>query len=341
MRDPNCEQAIVQAIVDTLDQPMFVLDEDFRVVAANRSSRRTFNVSHADLTGANFFDLGYGELDLPEVRKLINRPLQAHVSRSIELECEIAGRDRRLRLSARDIATPHRPMTLVEISDVTDEHAEVDRPSAVSGGSVLVEEMSHRLINNLMMIGSILMVRAQSATHLETRDALSEAHQRVMAIAGVQKHLVDAGESDVVDISIYLARLCDGLIASVVEDRGQIHLELRTESHDVSARHAAKIGLIATELVMNALKHAFPCRSRGGHVIVGYEADALGWCLTVLDDGVGDSDRSRSEPGIGSRIVNALTAELGAEASVHIDPGYGRVVRIAYRKSRDPSAMLE
>jgi two-component sensor histidine kinase len=71
-----------------------------------------------------------------------------------------------------------------------------------------------------------------------------------------------------------------------------------------------------TELVINALKHAFP-DGRGGRIVVGYKVDGPNWTLSVSDDGVGmPTGAVRAKAGLGTSIVQALAKQLGAEVSV-------------------------
>jgi two-component sensor histidine kinase len=72
------------------------------------------------------------------------------------------------------------------------------------------------------------------------------------------------------------------------------------------------LGLIVTELVINALKHAFP-GSRPGRVVVAYEIEPEGWTLSVTDDGIGRPDPGRgAKVGLGTSVVEALARQLGA-----------------------------
>jgi two-component system, sensor histidine kinase PdtaS len=77
------------------------------------------------------------------------------------------------------------------------------------------------------------------------------------------------------------------------------------------------MGLITTELVINALKHAFPEGAKGT-IVVGFESTASAWRLSVSDDGVGISGRLPEAPvriGLGTSIVEALTRQLGGRVT--------------------------
>lgn len=92
------------------------------------------------------------------------------------------------------------------------------------------------------------------------------------------------------------------------------------------------MGLVVPELVINALKHAFP-GGRPGHVLVGYAAKGADWTLSVSDDGVGMAEGAeRARAGLGTRIVQALAKQLGADIAVEdAAPGTTKSRRFIYR----------
>jgi two-component sensor histidine kinase len=108
----------------------------------------------------------------------------------------------------------------------------------------------------------------------------------------------------------------------MIYDPAQLTLTTRVDPVSIGGDVSVSVGLVVTELVINALKHAFP-GGRPGHVVVGYAAKGDDWTLSVSDDGVGmDEDAERSAAGLGTRIVQALAKQLGAEILVeHTAPG--------------------
>ena len=80
---------------------------------------------------------------------------------------------------------------------------------------------------------------------------------------------------------------------------------------------SVSLGLVVTELVINALKHAFPGGTQKGTIKVGYKSDGTAWTLVVADDGAGmPKDPEDRKPGLGTGIVEALASQLGAIVSV-------------------------
>jgi chemotaxis protein methyltransferase CheR len=116
-----------------------------------------------------------------------------------------------------------------------------------------------------------------------------------------------------VEIAPYLTKLCEGLTSSMIFEAGPLALVVRGGKGTVTSEDAVSLGLIVTELVINALKHAFP-ENRAGRVTVRYDTDASGWTLSVADDGVGVTlAAAQARSGLGVSIVEALARQLDAE----------------------------
>jgi two-component sensor histidine kinase len=146
----------------------------------------------------------------------------------------------------------------------------------------------------------------------ESRLHLQAAHNRVMSIATVQRHLsaVRAGETE---LGSYFRQLCESLGASMIRDPDQIQILVRTDAGVVTSDVSLSLGLIVTELVINALKHAFP-DERPGRIAVNYLAGKK-WTLCVSDNGVG-MPSIPPKPGLGTSLIEALAQRLGAHIEV-------------------------
>lgn len=165
-----------------------------------------------------------------------------------------------------------------------------------------------------------------------------------MSIATLQRHLAGS-DGETVELEPYLAQLCASIGASMIFDREQLTLTTRVDPVSISRDISVSMGLVVTELVINALKHAFP-DGRPGHVVVGYAATGDDWTLSVSDDGIGmDEDPERSQAGLGMRIVQALAKQLGAEIAVEdTAPGtrvsLTRTVQIARQVAANDEAQI-
>jgi two-component sensor histidine kinase len=166
------------------------------------------------------------------------------------------------------------------------------------------------------------MLKARTVTSEETRQHLQDAHQRVMALAAVQEHLHGSERHDLIEVGFYLSRLCDSLAASMIGDCRPISLQVLVNGGTAKSARAVSLGLIVTELVINALKHAFPDDRQDGRVVVSYQIDGSDWKLVVSDNGIGKPDAAASaRGGLGTTLVKALAQDLDAEVEVVSGPG--------------------
>jgi len=178
--------------------------------------------------------------------------------------------------------------------------------------------------NSLQIIASILQLKARSVSSDETRQHLQEAHQRVMSVAAVQSHLHATEGVDQIAVGAYLTKLCSSLAGSMIGEDQPIELTVIADEGQVGSAQAVSLGLVVTELVINAVKYAFPAAKPGAMVQVTYECRGDEWKLSVADNGVGKQspDAARGGGGLGTAIVRALAKQLGADvAEVKRDPG--------------------
>jgi two-component sensor histidine kinase len=182
---------------------------------------------------------------------------------------------------------------------------------------LLLQEMGHRVNNSLQIIASILLLKAQTVQSPETRQHLQDAHERVMAIATVQEQLHRTPFGTQIDARTYLTPLCDSLAASMISADRPVSLKVDAGDGSMTSEQAVSMGLITTELVINALKHAYPGGAKG-EIVVFFESSDTAWRLAVSDDGVGISEGLHATPlkiGLGTSIVEALTRQLGGRVT--------------------------
>jgi two-component sensor histidine kinase len=339
-------RALAQAMVDTVREALLVLDAELRVVAASRSFYATFQSAPEDTRGRLVYDLGTGEWNNPKLRELLERIIP---DRGVMDDFEIAQDfphigQRTMLLNARKIFYSNDANTtlLLSIEDITERRATERRlESLVEQKDMLLEEMSHRVANSLQIIAGILMMKARSVQSEETRGHLEDAHRRVMSIATLQQHLKASGKGEHIEVADYLVTLCNSLSASMIGDRREVVLEVVAGPGAVASEEAVSLGLIVTELVINALKHAFPLNAKAGRIVVGYEAKDKDWKLSVSDNGSGMPaiNPNLKSKGLGTTLVKALVHQLDAQIETATGPA-GTTISItrATFESRLPTA---
>ena len=320
-------RALAQAIVDTVREPVLVFDKDLRVIAASRSFYSVFKVSPQDTQGRRLYELGDGQWDIPKLRLLLEKIIpEQGVMEDYEVEHEFPGIGHRtMRLNARQVFYEGGADTtiLLGIEDVTGQRAaEREKEDLLREKDVLLQEMQHRIANSLQIIASIILMKAKAVQSEETRLHLQDAHSRVMSIAAVQEHLHASAAGGPVEITPYLSKLCETLATSMIGDVRPISLKVSGDGGSATSRQAECLGLVVTELVVNALKHAFATDRSDGRIDVRYDAAGTNWKLSVTDNGIGRPDGvfAQAKTGLGTSIVKALAQQLGAQVETLADP---------------------
>jgi two-component sensor histidine kinase len=221
---------------------------------------------------------------------------------------------------------------LLGMEDVTERRVlEREKDEALRQKGVMLEELQHRIANSLQIIAGIILMKATRVESEETRGHLQDAHKRVMSIAAVQQQIHAAGIIGPIEMLPYLTRLSATLATSMIGDGRQVTIKVVGDGGYATSREAESLGLITTELVMNALKHAFPPEKSDGRVVIAYDVDGTNWKLSVADNGVGRPEGffAQSKTGLGTGIVKALAQQLGAKVETLADPA-GTTVSITH-----------
>lgn len=318
--------SLMRAVIAASDAPQLLLDASATIIAASASFCRAFAVDAEAIEHHALKHVGDGEWDVPQLAALLgataagSAPIDAY-----EMDFQRAGQTaRQLVLRARklDYADAANIRVLLSIADVTDARiAERVKDDLVRDKGVLLKELQHRVANSLQIIASVLLQSAKRVGSEESRAHLHDAHSRVMSIAALQRQLAVTSDEDVV-LRAYFEDLCKSIGASMIRDHKQISIAVRVDDSKASADVSVSLGLIVTELVINALKHAFP-EPRGGTIEVAYISHGADWTLSVRDDGVGMPGVADSTgTGLGTTIVDALAKKLDAVvATVDARPG--------------------
>src|SRR5580704_5226578 len=191
--DPKDGHILTRAIIDTIREPLIVLDEDLRIIAASRSFYKKFGMSHEVTYDKMFYDLGNGEWNIAALRKLLEQVIPEHTTvEDYEVVHDfITLGNRTMLVNACEIRYENgRKKMLLSIDDITDRrHIETELKKVVEQKNLLLQEMRHRIANSLQLIASILLLKANTVASDEARLHIEDAHERIMSIAMVQQHL--------------------------------------------------------------------------------------------------------------------------------------------------------
>lgn len=197
--------------------------------------------------------------------------------------------------------------------------------AARTAADLLLQEMSHRVKNKFAMISSIIALQARNSSP-EVRSALEDVAARVNVMATVHNYLQISRHDGLIDMAEYLPSLCEALRDALRGPR-PIVVTVRAVPERLPADKALTTGLIVNELVTNAFKYAFEA-DLPGKIQIGLTHSDGGLELVVADNGRGcPADR---QPGLGTRLVTVLAAQLGGEAEWSRNEDGGCRVRVIF-----------
>jgi PAS domain-containing protein len=177
--------ALAQSIVDTVREPVLVLDKGLRVIAASRSFYSSFKVSPEETQGRLLYALGDGQWDIPKLRVLLDKIIPEHgVMEDYEVEHEFPNLGHRtMCLNARQAFYEGGSDTtiLLGIEDVTERHI-LNRQMGelLKQKDMLLAEIQHRIANSLQIIAGIILMKANAVSSKEARLFLQDTHDRVI-----------------------------------------------------------------------------------------------------------------------------------------------------------------
>ncbi|HVF16297.1 MAG TPA: histidine kinase dimerization/phosphoacceptor domain -containing protein, partial [Steroidobacteraceae bacterium] len=221
---------------------------------------------------------------------------------------------------------------------------------ALNTQGLLLNELDHRVKNNLQMISSLIVMQSRNIPDPEIRKSLVSMLERVEALGAVHRRLYQSGDVTRFDLAEFSRDLARDLISA--SNRPNVRLEFDLEPVEVSADRAAPIALMVNELVTNSLKHAF-ADDRPGKIALSAKRIDGHYCVSIEDDGIGmKSDRQPLASGhdgeitheapdgvrrgsFGKSLVEALGRQVRATTQcVHANPGTRVEIRWPHTSSR-------
>jgi PAS domain S-box-containing protein len=191
-----------------------------------------------------------------------------------------------------------------------------DRTSQLSATlkerEVLLQEIHHRVKNNLQVISSLINLQVRQVSDVPTRAALQECQTRVQAIALIHEKLYQSTDYSRVPFSEYSRSLAANIFEATGVSPAAIALNMNVEPISLAVDKAIPCGLIMNELITNALKHAFPMGREGAIQVELRKPSERQVLLSVSDDGIGLRDNFDIEESssLGMQLVSTLVEQL-------------------------------
>jgi PAS domain S-box-containing protein len=318
---------LAECIVDTIRDPLVVLEHDMTIVAANKAFSTIFGISQAETQGRHVAELGQRQWDVPALRDLMERVLPENKPfERFEIEDDFPGLGRRVfNLNARKIFRPgnHVHRLLLVFEDVT------DRKQRERDAQALTNEISHRIKNNLQIVVGLITYEAKWAA-APCVQGYHAMQARIGAIAELYDLISQSSRGQTVAVDAYLRKIANTMSASLLGIASGIKIEVKAEALDIDPDRAVPFGLLVNELTTNAIKHAFP----GGTGLVLLSVEQVGDHieLTVADDGVGMKHQESAKLPVkrGADFVAIFVRQLGGTIATSGSDGTGTIVRIRF-----------
>lgn len=214
---------------------------------------------------------------------------------------------------------------------------------AVEQQQLLMQEIHHRVKNNLQIIASLLNLQASRIRLPEAKREFASARDRIRALATLHRHLYAHGDLHTINMRSFLHELCDQLLTAMGETAGgRIHLEIEAPALQINSDQAVPMALIVTEAVSNAAKYAFP-DGRSGQIRITLSTQGEDARLVIQDDGVGipvgpAETESGMRDGIGIHLIRGFARQLGGNLSVTHDGGTRYELDVRLRRERAEQA---
>jgi PAS domain S-box-containing protein len=316
---------LTQSIVDTIRDPLVVLEHDMTIVTASKAFLTMFGITQAEARGRQFSELGQHQWDVPALRHLMEKVLpEDKPMESFEIEDDFPGIGRRVfNLNARKISQPgnHVSRMLLVFEDIT------DRKQRERDALSLTNEISHRIKNNLQVVVGLIAYEARF-TAKPCVEGYRAMQTRIGAIAQLYDLISQSSRGGTIAVDAYLREIAKTMSASLLGDASDIAIEVKAEALDIDPDYAVPFGLLVNELATNAIKHAFPGGT--GRVMLSVQQVGEQLELIVADDGVGmkDKDAAKSPEKRGSDYVAIFVRQLGGTIAAPGPEETGTIVRI-------------
>jgi len=316
-----------KALLDNIPDMAWLKDSNCNYIAANQPFGLVCGLSPEEFSGKTDFDIwpeALAERSRIEDMEVMHSRTAKRVE---ELITDADGNVKWLETIKTPIVDEHGEVigTTGIARDITrrkrfEEHIQ----QSLREKEALLQEVHHRVKNNLQIISSLLALQESSVEDEQAVGILKDSRSRIRSMAFIHEKLYGSKDLEKIDFSEYIRDLTNALLGSYSESASRISLRLDLEDVSLGVGTALPCGLVLNELVSNCIKHAFPEGGQGEIAVVLRRSPLGGYSMTVADNGRGlpkemDFRKSKS---LGLRLVTNLTElQLCGTLRVRTDNG--------------------
>jgi len=337
--------AILDLQLERSPEGVLVVDTANRIISHNQRFKNIWGLP------ADLLDAGYDPPVLEFVQRQLVKPEEfvQRIRYLYEHRME-ASREELELLDGRILERHSEPMVGEDgtyygrvwyFRDITDQKRSVNEiRHALQEKETLLKEVHHRVKNNLQAVSSILDLQSAYLKDGEAMRLCRDSKNRILTMALLHENLYRGQDQTKVDLMEYVSALTDHLLNSMEGNTGAIKIRTSITDLALNVDTAIPCGLIVTELVSNALKHAFPEGKKGEITVEITRTGEDDYRLIVRDDGVGLPDGFKLEDlsTLGLQLVNSLTDQLSGMMEVRT--GNGASFTISFREYTEYQGVL-
>jgi PAS domain S-box-containing protein len=329
----------IAAVIETVGEGILTFDSARNVLGINREVERLWHASKTDLIGSTIDDL-FTPLDTAQSEdQFSNLADESWVERKATA---LNGEVFPVEVNQKKLVVDGTEITVMAIRDTRQQKAyEQSIERSLEEKKVLLQEIHHRVKNNLQIISSFLSLQSRYLDDERSKGLFQESRNRVDTMALIHEELYKSKDLSTIDFGSYIRDLTNNLFLTFGVNRSQVSLEINAKGILFNIDTAVPCGLIINELVANSLEHAFRNQQNGKITIEILPDVDHTWKLSVSDNGVGmdPSLDIQSAKTMGLRLVRALTKQIDGE--LHVSTYQGTTATIVFSPAVNPEVILK
>jgi len=315
------QNELISAALVSLPGLVYMINEKGEYVMWNRNFGDILGYTKDQIKNLHHLDI-YKEED----RHWINSKIEACLQNdSVVFEADIIGKNGYsdpFHISSQKLTLDGALYIINSAANISDRKDQENQVKVILQQKlVLLQEIHHRVKNNLAVISSLLYMQSLYTDQEDARKVLSESQLRIKTMALIHEQLYQSDSLSKIDYNLYLQNLSRS-IRDIFDYNNSIILELKCDSFEMSLNQAVPCSLLINEIMTNAYKYAF-VNTGNGKILIRVSEEGGKVTAVVKDDGIGlpDDFEEKKKKSFGFTIIETLLEQLKAEYEVRSNDG--------------------
>ena len=321
-------QTILSGIINTAEDAIISVDSNQQILLFNQGAEKIFCYSAEEVLGKHLSMLLPEEFRSVHTTHVQNFGKSGVISRRMQDRSEISGQRKNgsifpAEANISQLEIEGRQIYTAILQDVSEQKLiENKLRESLKEKEILLQEVNHRVKNNLQVILSLFALQGESTDDPERIAMLSEIRLRIQSMAMIHEKIYKSERLGQINFQQYVKDLTTEIFHTYSTSSGSVRLNLEVAPVSLEINRAVPFALILNELTSNALKYAFTAKEKGNlSISLKLEKDKL-LLLTVCDDGIGIPKKIQfsNTKTLGLRLVRVLTRQLNGKAELKENP---------------------